>query len=156
MITFLLPSFFHSTIARQVLGPKAPLVLVKKFNHRYGFDQPIWVQYFRYMKNLLHGNLGTSFGADQFGESVTHLIGAAVWRSMWLALISLLLALLLLLLLRFLLLVRLLMIMIIFMIMLLLLLSAMTAIEQHKGPKEKFVGDGLQAGKGFELDKMAT
>ena len=71
MITFLLPSFF-----------------------RYGFDQPIWVQYFRYMKNLLHGNLGTSFGADQFGESVTHLIGAAVWRSMWLALISLLLALL--------------------------------------------------------------
>ena len=94
MITFLLPSFFHSTIARQVLGPKAPLVLVKKFNHRYGFDQPIWVQYFRYMKNLLHGNLGTSFGADQFGESVTPLLGAAVWRSMWLALISLLLALL--------------------------------------------------------------
>jgi len=94
MITFLLPSFFHSTIARQVLGPKAPLVLVKKFNHRYGFDQPVWVQYFRYMKNLLHGNLGTSFGADQFGDSVTSLIGAAVWRSMWLALISLLLALL--------------------------------------------------------------
>ena len=94
MITFLLPSFFHSTIARQVLGPKAPLVRIKNFNHRYGFDQPIWVQYFRYMKNLLHGNLGTSFGADQFGDSVTSLIGAAVWRSMWLALISLLLALL--------------------------------------------------------------
>jgi len=94
MITFLLPSFFHSTIARQVLGPKAPLVRIKNFNHHYGFDQPIWVQYFRYMKNLLHGNLGTSFGADQFGDSVTSLIGAAVWRSMWLALISLLLALL--------------------------------------------------------------
>ena len=94
MITFLLPSFFHSAVARQVLGPKAPLALIHKFNHRYGFDQPIWVQYFHYMKNLFHGNLGTSFGADQFGDSVTSLIGAAVWRSMWLALISLLLALL--------------------------------------------------------------
>lgn len=93
VITFLLPSFFHSTVARNVLGPKAPWIVIQRFNHRYGFDQPIFVQYYHYMIHLLQGNLGTSFGADQFGEPVVSLIGAAVWRSMWLALISLLLSL---------------------------------------------------------------
>jgi hypothetical protein len=43
-----------------------------------------------------------------------------------------------------------------FWITLTLLLSAMTAIKQHKDRKIKILGDELQAGKGFELDKMAT
>lgn len=92
-ITFFLPAFFHNNIARQILGMKAPQFLIDKFNHKHGFDQPIWIQYFQYLGRLLHGNLGVSFAPDQVGVPVTQLIGSAIWRSMWLALVSLFLAL---------------------------------------------------------------
>lgn len=29
-------------------------------NQRYGLDKPVWVQFFNYMKNLLHGDFGVS------------------------------------------------------------------------------------------------
>src|SRR5688572_15610057 len=39
-----------------------------------GLDQPIVVQYFKYMGNLLRGDLGTS---TRTGESVTSMFGTA-------------------------------------------------------------------------------
>ena len=34
--------------------------IVAAFRHKWGLDKPIYVQYLTYMKNLLHGDLGTS------------------------------------------------------------------------------------------------
>lgn len=35
------------------------------FNHQYGLDRPLWEQYFVWMNNIVHGNLGTSYQSQQ-------------------------------------------------------------------------------------------
>jgi ABC-type dipeptide/oligopeptide/nickel transport system permease component len=35
------------------------------FRHNLGLDQPIWIQYWHYLTNLLHGNLGVSITNEQ-------------------------------------------------------------------------------------------
>ncbi|MET0692768.1 MAG: ABC transporter permease [Propionibacteriaceae bacterium] len=42
----------------------------------FGLDKPAWQQFLLYLNNLLHGNLGTSFG--QYPASVNKLIGEAL------------------------------------------------------------------------------
>jgi peptide/nickel transport system permease protein len=42
----------------------------------FGLDKPWWQQFLLYLNNLLHGNLGTSFG--QYPASVNKLIGEAL------------------------------------------------------------------------------
>ncbi|WP_368389886.1 ABC transporter permease [Sporolactobacillus mangiferae] len=53
-------------------NPKLTPTQINQLKHYYGLDQPIAVQYVKYMWNLLHGDMGGSF---QFGnESVTALL----------------------------------------------------------------------------------
>lgn len=56
----------------------------------HGFDQPIYVQYFKYMKGVVRGDLGWSM---KFGLPVTHLIKERMWSTFYLAFLSMLLAL---------------------------------------------------------------
>ncbi|HET9650496.1 MAG TPA: ABC transporter permease [Microlunatus sp.] len=42
----------------------------------FGLDKPLWQQFFIYLNNILHGNLGTSFGS--YPASVNSLIGQAL------------------------------------------------------------------------------
>jgi oligopeptide transport system permease protein len=58
----------------------------------YGFDQPIYVQYGRYLKSLLHGDFGPSFKYKDF--TVTELIGQGFPVTMQLGIIAMTLALL--------------------------------------------------------------
>lgn len=44
--------------------------------HQFGLDQPWYVQFLTYLKQLLHGNLGTSFA--QYPASVNGLVGQAL------------------------------------------------------------------------------
>jgi peptide/nickel transport system permease protein len=44
-----------------IAGPQAPPETVERLRTLYGFDQPIYVQFFRYLQRLLQGDLGTSF-----------------------------------------------------------------------------------------------
>ena len=53
----------------QVLPPE----IVANLDSAYGLDQPVWVQYGRYLKGLAHGDFGPSFKYKDF--SVTELIG---------------------------------------------------------------------------------
>ena len=46
------------------------------FMKEFGLDKPLWQQFLIYVNNLLHGNLGTSFG--QYPTSVNSLIGQAL------------------------------------------------------------------------------
>lgn len=46
------------------------------YMHEFGLDKPLWQQFFVYLGNLLHGNLGTSFG--QYPASVNSLVGSSL------------------------------------------------------------------------------
>jgi peptide/nickel transport system permease protein len=66
-LTFLIPG----DPARQILGPNAPASAVAQLRHQMGLDQPYFVQYWHWLVNALHGNLGRSI---QKNTSVSHEI----------------------------------------------------------------------------------
>ena len=86
---FLLLHAIYPSPARDVLGLKANNVQVAAWNKQNGFDDPVIVQYLRYKKQLLHGNLGYSYAENQ---SVNSLFAERLARSAYLSGISLLLA----------------------------------------------------------------
>jgi peptide/nickel transport system permease protein len=51
--------------ARAILGPRATQVAVANFNHTYGLDQPIPVQFVAYVSALSRGDLGFSYKRNQ-------------------------------------------------------------------------------------------
>src|SRR5215469_7054069 len=59
--TFALFFIAPPDVARTLAGKGATPQQVEGIRHRLGLDQPLIVQYFHYINNLLHGNLGTSF-----------------------------------------------------------------------------------------------
>ena len=61
LITFFLSHVVPGDPARLIAGPKANLVAIEHIRHQYGLDLPLPQQYVRYMGDLVHGNLGTSF-----------------------------------------------------------------------------------------------
>lgn len=83
IMAFILVYAIPADPARMILGPKAAQSVVNSLRHQLGLDQPLWVQYFRYVGNLLQGNLGTSYVYDQ---PVTTLIGQRLGPTAWLAL----------------------------------------------------------------------
>jgi peptide/nickel transport system permease protein len=86
---FLLLHAIYPSPARDVLGLKANNAQVAAWNKQNGFDDPVIVQYLRYMKELLHGNLGYSYAENQ---SVNSLFAERLARSAYLSGVSLLLA----------------------------------------------------------------
>ena len=87
-IFLLLHAIFPSP-ARVVLGLRANGAAVAAWNKQNGFDDPVIVQYLRYMNNLLHGNLGYSYAENQ---TVATLFAERLARSIYLSGISLLIA----------------------------------------------------------------
>ncbi len=86
---FLLLHAIYPSPARQVLGLSARPAQVAFWNKSNGYDDPVIVQYFRYVNNLLHGNLGYSYAENQ---SVYALFSERVARSAYLSGISLVFA----------------------------------------------------------------
>ncbi|MEV6488777.1 ABC transporter permease [Actinoplanes sp. NPDC051633] len=62
-----------------------PESYVTKMTEKFNLDQPVIVQYFTYMKNLLQGDFGETFGGRQIGD----LIAAAYPNTIKLALVAL-------------------------------------------------------------------
>ena len=60
-VTFFLSRVVPGNPARLLAGPEASPKEVAHIGHLYGLDQPLVVQYGRYMRDLAHGNLGYSF-----------------------------------------------------------------------------------------------
>ena len=69
-----------------------PLV-IERLEQRYGLDQPLWVQYYRYISGLLQGDFGPSFKHKDF--TVTELIGQGFPVSLRIGVSALVLALVL-------------------------------------------------------------
>lgn len=89
LFVFLLLHTIYPSPAIDVLGPHANRVSIAAWNRDHGFDNPWFVQYLHYMDNLVHGNLGYSYKANQ---SVAALFGERWARSAYLTLVSLLLS----------------------------------------------------------------
>jgi peptide/nickel transport system permease protein len=91
ILSFLLLKLIPGDPARTLAGDNATEAQVKVIRHSLGLDKPVIQQYFDYMGNLLHGDLGTSLVN---GDSVTHRIGQALPVTASLALFALIFAIL--------------------------------------------------------------
>lgn len=61
VITFGLTYLMPGDPARRLAGPNASVEVVKHIRHQLGLDRPFWVQYGRYLGNVLHGDFGYSY-----------------------------------------------------------------------------------------------
>jgi len=66
LIGIMLVTFFISLVVpldplAAIAGPQAPQETVDRLRTLYGFDQPIYIQFGRYVKRLTQGDLGISF-----------------------------------------------------------------------------------------------
>jgi peptide/nickel transport system permease protein len=50
--------------------------------HAYGLDQSLWVQYFKWLNLVIHGQFGQSF---EYGRPVTEVIGDRLWLTILLS-----------------------------------------------------------------------
>jgi len=75
--------------ARTLAGEEADPAAVEAIREKYGLDQPLPVQYYRYVENLLHGDMGRSL---RTGLPVTETIAAALPVTLQLAVFSLVVA----------------------------------------------------------------
>ncbi len=65
MITFLLARVVPSDPAELYIGPKARAEDIVRVRKLLGLDRPLPIQYLYYMRDLLHGDLGTSIGTKR-------------------------------------------------------------------------------------------
>jgi peptide/nickel transport system permease protein len=64
----------------------APASVVHQVKANLGLTHPLWIQYFTYLNNLLHFNLGTSFAT---GEPIGHLLMTSFQATLMLSLVAL-------------------------------------------------------------------
>ena len=91
LLTFIMLHAIAPTPGRAVLGDRASPAAVNAFNRAHGYDRAIWSQFFTYLNQLVHGNLGQSYKLNQ---SVDSLLGENIGHSAWLSGVSLTLAIL--------------------------------------------------------------
>lgn len=65
VITFTVSHLIPGDPARLIAGEKATEEIVQNIRVQLGLDQPLHIQYFSYLKNLLSGDLGTSIRTTQ-------------------------------------------------------------------------------------------
>ncbi|MBB3568967.1 ABC transporter permease [Rhizobium sp. BK491] len=60
VITFVLVRLIPGDPARNILGTRATPTALASIRAQYGLDQPMWMQYFYFIKNLGNGEMGKS------------------------------------------------------------------------------------------------
>jgi peptide/nickel transport system permease protein len=71
VITLALVHVFPGGPIRALVGPRGTPQQVAQLNQQYGFDRPFYVQYLKWVNQMLHGNLGFS---PKLNQSVSSLI----------------------------------------------------------------------------------
>ncbi|MHB1525733.1 MAG: ABC transporter permease [Candidatus Dormibacteria bacterium] len=92
IITFILLHLLPGSPVRAILGPRASALNVQQLTDQLGLNKPLYVQYFIWVSNLLHGNLGFSYKLDQ---PVAALLAQRIPKTLFLVGTSLILAVLL-------------------------------------------------------------
>ena len=72
VFTLLLVDLWPGGPVHALLGPRATPQQIAYYDHLWGFNRPFHVQYFLWINQLLHGNLGYS---AKLNQTVTGLIG---------------------------------------------------------------------------------
>jgi len=87
VIAFALMNIVPGDPVVTMLGPRAAMQksLVERTRHEYGFDQPLPVQYFRFVTGMLRGDFGRSFF---YRQPVTELILERVPLTLTIAVLS--------------------------------------------------------------------
>src|SRR5215472_243295 len=83
--SFLIIHLVPGDPVRAALGIDAPQSLVAARRHALGLDDPIWLQYAHYLKNLVTGQMGTSITS---GLPVSEVIGQRLPATLELAVYS--------------------------------------------------------------------
>jgi peptide/nickel transport system permease protein len=78
LATLALVHLFPGGPVRALLGVRATSQQIAYYNQLYGFNQPFYVQYLKWVGQLLHGNLGFS---NHLNQSVVSLIGQCLPRT---------------------------------------------------------------------------
>jgi peptide/nickel transport system permease protein len=65
VLTFILIHMEPGSVARSILGIRATASRVAIFNATYGLDQPLYKQFWNYLDQVFHGDLGTSYYLQQ-------------------------------------------------------------------------------------------
>ncbi len=75
LITFVLVRLIPGDPARVLLGARATPTAIANIRAQYGLDEPIWLQYLYFLRNLAHGEMGTSivFRIDVLGLIATRI-----------------------------------------------------------------------------------
>ena len=82
VLVFVGANLLPGNVARRKLGNLADQSAVDQLNHKLGTDKPILVQYWNWISDLLHGDLGTSLS---YNLPVSELVGPALLHSLKLA-----------------------------------------------------------------------
>jgi len=85
VFTLALVHLFPGGPIRSLLGPRATPQQVAHYNQIYGFDRPFYIQYFKWVGQILHGNLGFS---AKLNQSVTSLIAQDLPKTIILVLLG--------------------------------------------------------------------
>jgi peptide/nickel transport system permease protein len=70
IVTFLLEHSLPGSIARAILGPKSTPAAIRLFNQQNDLNRSLPFQYYHYLDQLLHGNLGFSYIEDRTVNSL--------------------------------------------------------------------------------------
>ena len=65
LVSFLLVHIVPGGPAQAMLGPKATPARVAAINREFGLNKPLYIQYYHWFVQLLHGNLGVSYFYNQ-------------------------------------------------------------------------------------------
>jgi len=60
LVTFVLVRLIPGDPARVLLGTRATPTAIANIRRQFGLDEPLWVQYFYFVKNLFRGEMGKS------------------------------------------------------------------------------------------------
>ncbi|MFK0154712.1 ABC transporter permease [Streptomyces sp. NPDC090493] len=87
VLTFVLVALTPGDPAVSILGSNATKEQYAELDHRLGFDQPVWTQYWHWLTKALHGDLGTSLLSSQsvtsqlngrIGATLSLVVGATL------------------------------------------------------------------------------
>lgn len=80
--------YFESYVAElKALGEEADLTEIEILRERYGFDQPQYVRYLRWVGGMLHGDFGYSF---EYRLPVSEVVGDRLWLTVLLSTVTIL------------------------------------------------------------------
>lgn len=86
LITFALLHALPGSLARDILGNRATPQAIAQFNHQNALDRPLYTQYWLFLTQLAHGNLGYSY---QFNRTVDSLLATELPKDLVLGGLSL-------------------------------------------------------------------